>query len=204
MSQITTGIRSLLSKPKVYELFQRFMGANKTRKLFISKFIAPYPSEYILDIGCGPAGILGFLPDVNYYGFDISEDYIKNAKQNYGDRGKFYAKYLSADDIEKLPKFDLVLLSGVLHHVDDDTAIDILNLAYSALKPHGRLVTTDGCFVKGQNPIARFLIKHDRGQNIKTEDAYVNLAKNVFTDVKSTIYHITWIPYTLCYLECTK
>ena len=202
--QVATGIRSILSNPLIYEAFQRIMGAGKARKVFVSKFIEPYPMSNILDIGCGPAAILAYLPEVNYYGFDISEAYITKAKAAYGDRGSFHAKYLTFEDINQLPKFDLVLLSGVIHHVDDETAIDILKLAYSALKPHGRLVTTDGCLVDGQNPIARFLITRDRGQNIKTEEGYTNLAKNVFSHVDTSICHRRWVPYTLCYMVCTR
>jgi len=204
MSQVTTGIRALLSSPLLYELFQRLMGADKNRKRFVSEFITPYPATNILDIGCGPAGILDYLPNSNYYGFDISETYISKARKIYGDKGIFFLKYLTDEDIEVLPKFDLVLLSGVLHHVDDATSIHILNLAYKALKPNGRLITTDGCIVKGQNPLARFLIKQDRGQNIKTEDGYLQLAKNVFQNVESSIHHSAWIPYTLCYMVCTR
>ena len=204
MSQITTGIRAILSNPYVYEFFQKIMGATKGRKKFISEFIAPYPVNSILDIGCGPADILASLPDVTYYGFDISERYIKKARGAYGSKGNFFAKHLTPDDIDTLPKFDLVLLTGVLHHVDDETGINIMKMAQDALKPKGRLITTDCCLVDGQNPLARFLINKDRGQNIKSEEGYLRLARSVFKDVGSTIHHQAWIPYTHCFMVCTK
>lgn len=204
MTQVTSGVLSLLSIPQVYEAFQRLMGAHAGRKSFVSKFIEPYPVNTVLDIGCGPAGILAYLPAVDYYGFDISEYYIAKARETYGEKGKFFAKHLTDEDIASLPKFDVVLLSGVLHHVNDETAIHILTLAYKALKPKGRLITIDGCLVDGQNKFARYLIKQDRGRNIKTEDGYIQLANNVFVDVDSYIHHRTWIPYTLCYMVCTR
>ena len=202
MSQVTSGIRALLSHPVIYEVFQNIMGAHKARREFVVKFIEPYPVEFVLDIGCGPANILPYLPEVNYYGFDISETYIADAKKKYGDKGNFFAKNLTYEDIDSLPKFDFVLLSGILHHVDDETVIQILKLAKKALKPKGRVVAIDGCLVDGQNPIARFLINHDRGQNVKTEEGYRQLAMNVFNDVETTISHSVWIPYTLCYTVC--
>ena len=202
MSQVTSGIRALLSHPVIYEAFQNIMGAHNARREFVAKFIEPYPVESVLDIGCGPANILSCLPEVNYYGFDISETYIADAKKKYGDKGSFFAKNLAYEDIDNLPKFDFVLLSGVLHHVDDETVIQILKLAKKALKPKGRVVAIDGCLVDGQNPIARFLINHDRGQNVKTEEGYRQLAMNVFNDVETTISHSVWIPYTLCYTVC--
>lgn len=204
MSQVTTGIRALLSSPFIYETFQRIMGATKARSKLFSEFIEPYSVESVLDIGCGPASILAYLPEVDYYGFDISESYIAKASEKYGDKGTFFAKHITDEDIDGLPKFDFVLLSGVLHHVDDETAVHILKLAKKALKPKGRVVAIDGCLVDGQNPVARFLINQDRGQNIKTEEGYKQLAMNVFNDVKTSIYHRTWVPYTLCYMVCTR
>ena len=180
------------------------MGARKGREKFVTKFIEPYDVKKILDIGCGPAEILSCLDNIDYYGYDISTRYIDSAKYRYADKGKFYNKAIAIEDLADKPKFDFVLMHGLLHHVDDDTAIKLLTIAHAALKTGGRLVTADGCLVEKQNPIARFLINNDRGQNVKTESGYTNLANNVFKEVKSYVRHQSWIPYTLCYLECTK
>ena len=204
MSQVTTGVRSLLSSPLVYETFQYMMGASKGRDKFVSRFIKPYDVKTILDIGCGPAEILSCLDNVDYYGYDISTRYIESAKHRYADKGKFFNKAITMEDLADKPKFDFVLMHGLLHHVDDNTAIKLLTVAHAALKTGGRLVTADGCLVEKQNPIARFLIKNDRGQNVKTQSGYTNLVNNVFEEVKPHIHHQSWIPYTLCYLECTK
>lgn len=193
-----------MSAPYVYELFQKIMGAEGVRKRFVKEYIDGQQVGSILDIGCGPAEIVKYLDDVDYYGFDISESYIENAKKRFGSRGRFFAKNIKLDDLESLPKFDLVIMHGLLHHIDDSTAVKMLGIAREALKEEGRLVTVDGCFVKGQNPVARYLIEHDRGQNIKTEEGYCSLASAVFDDVDSKIYHQAWVPYTLCYMECRR
>ena len=153
MSQATTGIRSLSSIPFIYEIVQRLMGAKNAREKFVKRFIEPFPSDAILDIGCGPAAILDYLHSVNYYGYDINKASIEKARQAYGSRGKFFAKALTLDDLDDMPKFDIVLLTGVLHHLDDESAIDILKMAFKALKPNGRLITTDGCYVQGDRSI---------------------------------------------------
>lgn len=204
MSQITTGFRALLSNPLIYEFSQRVMGASKSRERFVSEFVEPYLVENVLDIGCGPANILAYMPGVDYYGYDISESYITKARNYFGDKGKFFAKHLTYEDVDSMPKFDLVLLTGVLHHLDDEAAIDVLSMAYKSLKSNGRLITTDPCLVDGQNPIARYLIEHDRGQNVKVEIGYKKLAKKAFNNVEISIRHIRWVPYTLCYMICTK
>lgn len=202
--QITTGIRSLLSHPKVYSTFQYFMGAKQGWSHFVSNYVRPANGNTILDIGCGPADIVDYLPKVDYSGFDISEEYIAKAKAKYGQRGKFYAKTLTLADLEHMPKFDLVIVCGVLHHLDDQTAKDIFKLAFAALKAGGRLLTIDPCFTPNQNFIARFIISKDRGQNVRNQAGYESLARNVFSKTEVIIKHKAWIPYTHCILECTK
>ena len=76
----------------------------------------------ILDVGCGPADILAYLPNVDYWGFDISEAYIERAGNAFGTRGHFNCKQLQVDDLDELPKFDVVLAIGLLHHIDDQVA----------------------------------------------------------------------------------
>ncbi|PKO91301.1 MAG: class I SAM-dependent methyltransferase [Betaproteobacteria bacterium HGW-Betaproteobacteria-1] len=204
MAQITTGIRSIFSNPTVYSLFQNLMGARKFRVGFIDEFVRPFPGSALLDIGCGPADILEFLPKVDYWGFDISESYINQATIRFGAKGHFQCKLLQEADLAQMPAFDIVLLMGVLHHLDDQTATDVLNLANKALKPGGRLLTFDPCFEPGQSPIARFLINHDRGQNVRSQQGYTKLAEQVFKSPKVIVRHQSWVPYTHCFMECTR
>lgn len=204
MSQVTSGIYKILSIPVFYELFQRLMGAHKSRKIFVKNFIEDNDVRTILDIGCGPASLLEYINDVEYYGFDISKSYIDSAKKKYGNKGHFFAKKLSLEDLNELPKFDLVIMQGVLHHIDRNTAINLLKVAKNTLNENGRLVATDPCLEKGQNPVAKYLIKHDRGRNIKNKKGYYALASRVFKYVDITVYHQRWIPYTICRLVCYR
>ena len=201
--QITTGIRSVLSHAAIYSAFQYMMGAKEGWSLLVNNYIRPKNGDVILDIGCGPADILEHLPNVEYWGFDISEEYINKAKKKYGSKGKFFSRMLSISDIEQMPKFDLVIACGVLHHVDNKTACDLFNLAYIALKPGGRFVTVDPCFTSDQNPIAGFLISKDRGKHVRDSSGYESLALSTFAKVVVSVKHKIWIPYTHCYMECT-
>lgn len=194
----------MLSAPSIYRAFQKIMGAHSARINLTEEFIRPFSGCAILDIGCGPADILEYFPDVDYWGFDISEAYIRQANIRHGQRGKFHLRELTSSDVEQMPSFDIVLALGLLHHLDDDGAVAVMRLAHKALKPGGRLITTDPCLELGQNPIARYLVKNDRGQHVRTKAEYEAIASVVFESPRVEVRHKSGIPYTHCYMECTR
>ena len=79
-----------------------------------------------------------------------------------------------------------------------------MKLSSNALNENGKLLTVDPCFVSSQNPIARFLIRHDRGQNVRSLDGYTEIATQVFPNTRAVIRHQAWIPYTHCIMECIR
>jgi SAM-dependent methyltransferase len=204
MAQITSGIRAMLSSPRLYTAFQNLMGARKGWKRFVAEFVRPAAGCRILDIGCGPGDLLTYLPAVEYWGFDLSLGYIAYATEKFAGRGRFQCKILEKADLAALPKFDVVVASGLLHHMDDSQARDLFELAREALIPGGRLLTVDPVFEAGQNLLARYLIAKDRGQNVRSGAGYDALAASVFDQRKVSIRHKRWIPYTHCYMECTR
>jgi SAM-dependent methyltransferase len=204
MAQITNGVRSVLSHPLVYSAFQSLMGAHRSRTRFVQEFVRPFPGMKVLDVGCGPADILAYLPGVDYWGFDISPEYIARAQVRFGSRGRFASRLLLASDLVALPAFDVVLAMGVLHHLDDAVAGQVIQLAHHALAAGGRLLTIDPCLDPSQNPVARFLIRRDRGQNVRDRAGYAALAQSAFRQPRVEVRHTLWIPYTHCFLECCK
>lgn len=204
MAQTTHGVRAILSHPLVYSTLQTLMGAHSSRKSFVENYVRPFPGMKVLDIGCGPADILAYLPTVDYSGFDISQDYIGQACKRFGTIGQFHCRQLAAEDLKSLPSFDVVFALGLIHHLEDDEAINVMQLALRALKPGGRLLTIDPCLEPSQNPIARMLIRGDRGQNVRDKAGYEALARGVFESPRVEVRHRAWIPYTHCFMECTR
>lgn len=205
MSQSTSGLYSVLSSTTVYRLFQSILGGNKARIAFVQDHVRAKSDSCILDVGCGPADILEFLPpQCTYWGFDISSPYIAHARKRFGDRGQFFDREFTSSDLDKIPSMDVVIATGLIHHLDDETAETLLKTISDALKPGGRLITLDGVFDDSQNPIARWLISKDRGQHVRTIPQYHSLFSSAFPAPQVQLQHRTWIPYTYCLCECIK
>ena len=112
---------------------------------------------------------------------DISPEYICSAKKRFGSRGRFFCSDVGLATIEEEQgTFDLVLAIGVIHHLDDAQAAKLFDLARLALRPTGRLVTYDGCYVPDQSKIARWFLSHDRGNFIRARAEYLRLASARF------------------------
>jgi len=206
MSQISSGIRSMLTLSPVFDLMQNFAGAKRGREIFCHDYLRARSDSVVLDIGCGTAAILDSLPEgVEYYGFDLSPAYIATATRKYGDRGHFICRDVNDVSDDDLPFCDLAIASGLLHHLDDQEAGHLLSGIHRRLNTGGRLVTLDGCFLPGQSWIAGSLLRADRGQNVRNLEGYVGLAEPFFSVVTAHIREdMNRIPYTLAILECTK
>ena len=203
MTQTTSGIRAILSVGRVYDSFQDLSGARRARRRFADEYIRAAPGHRILDIGCGTAAILEHLPGVEYWGFDLSRDYVETARTRYGARGNFYCSDISEVNLQKLPRFDVVLALGVLHHLDDAGVLTLLRLARTAFGETGRLITWDPCYVDRQSVLRRLIIGMDRGRNVRDELGYQRLCEAVFGRVHGHIRHdLLRIPYTHAIFEC--
>lgn len=203
MPSLLSALRTILFLPAAYNLLQNLLGGKKGRCHILNEYICAKDGDHILDIGCGTAEILAGLPDVRYFGFDSSQKYIEAATAKFGEKGNFRCEDVNSANLMGLPKFDIVLALGVLHHLDDGGAAKLLGLAKSALKNNGRVITVDPCLVAGQSKIARFIINRDRGKFVRNLEGYLDLVRPVFAQVDHVIRHdLIRIPYTHLILEC--
>jgi SAM-dependent methyltransferase len=188
MAQLTTGIRGILSNPRLYDLFQDIAGARKFREMYVAEYIRPVGFERVLDIGCGTGAILELLPDsIDYVGFDASAEYINAAQCRFGNRARFFCEYLNDIRLNELGEFDVVLANGVIHHLKDDEVTNLCRISAEALMPSGRMITHDPCYSPKQSRVAHYIVGLDRGQNVRNGEAYAALLHPFFRDVQLDI-----------------
>lgn len=194
----------ILSSPTVYLAFQTLVGGVRARQRCIADYVRPASGLAVLDIGCGPGYAITYFPKPQYYGFDVSPRYIRYARSRFAAHGKFFCTVFDESAAGSVPPVDVVLLMGLVHHLDDDEAVKLFTTIKRVMKPEGRLVTLDGGYRTGQSAIAKMFLDNDRGKHVRDEQGYVKIAGRVFSKVQSIAREdLFLIPYTSVILQCS-
>jgi ubiquinone/menaquinone biosynthesis C-methylase UbiE len=170
-SENNSGLRSFLKLSSVYDFVQKSLSKkNLWKEVLDVLFPGTKQQLRVLDIGCGTGNFLLSnplgIPEKIYTGIDPSSQYIETAKSRFPE-----ATFLlgTASDIDIPPEsFDLVVFAGVLHHLNDSEAEEAITFALEKVSDQGAVVSIDPVFFKGQNPIAKFIAKLDRGQHVRS------------------------------------
>jgi SAM-dependent methyltransferase len=191
-------MRRILEAPTIYQSFQVMGGFFSARTRAIGEYLKLKAGDRVLDIGCGPGFIANHLPaGVIYNGFDIDRRYISYAQKHFGNRGKFHCEIFDQESARQFEGVDVVMMNGLLHHVDDQTALNLLKTAKAVLRPGGTGFTLDGCFRQNQSPFVRWLLESDRGRYVRTKEGYEELCGAAFERVDVKVREdLSWVPYT--------
>ena len=206
MSQKTTGLYQLIGFPRIYATVQRMLGGADARRRMVDTLMQPPTAGRILDLGCGAGDILHVLPPAcDYIGIDANPRHIEAARSTHGSRGRFVCGDFTVAPTLREGGEDLVIMLGLIHHLDDAAAVAALRLAYDLLAPDGRLFAIDPCRSPNQHLIARFLINRDSGQAVRDEPGYRRLAEAALPNFETVVRHdLIRVPYTHCILTCRR
>lgn len=188
----------ILSSPFLYNLLQFTVGAMSARKIVINNYSTIKSKYKVLDIGCGTGYIVKYLPDdISYIGIDVNKKYIDYAKNKYSNKYSFICEYITTESILKYGSFDMIMMNGLIHHLDDSEVINILSVAKSTLKDTGSIVGIDGCYKNNQDIISLWMLDNDRGKFVRNRIEYELLYKKVFNNIFMELRNdISYFPYS--------
>jgi SAM-dependent methyltransferase len=95
-------------------------------------------SSRIVEIGCGPLGMIEYLPGIEKVGFDPLNDQYQKLFRNVRARDVRYVTQLESLVADRRGAFDLLICFNVLDHTPDPLLI--LRQSMSLLRPGGRFL----------------------------------------------------------------
>ena len=167
-------IEVTLANPILFEAQQKFCNDYKDVREEFSDFL-DRKNQNILDVGCSTGTGANDIFDMetnNYFGVDISPDYVERASKRYPN-GNFLVMDARNLDFED-NFFDIVIFNGVLHHMDDQLVQDCMIDVGRVLKPDGKLLIAEPLYTPGRM-VSNTLLSLDRGRYIRDLDGYRNL-----------------------------
>ena len=177
---IMLSLRSILDVPRVYQSFQELGGFFGARLRFLRRSGFDFEGANVIDVGCGPGFMRPHLPaSARYFGFDTDRRYIDYARAQDQVNAEYLCQVFDASSISITGLADIVMMNGLLHHLDDDTARALIRDAADCLVPGGHLLTLDGCYRPGQSLFRRKILDWDRGRHVRDEDGYLGLFDGV-------------------------
>ena len=199
---------TLGEKAHLYNSVQRLVGSERVWNGFLHSteglLTGWQQNDLWVDLGCGTAELLERLPkSIVYLGIDNNQQYIDFAKQKYKHRPNTHFVCSDWNDSHWQQTYcsqpiGVVSLLGLLHHLNDKDAQDVLHLSMDLVKMNGYLITLDGCKEIHASKIERFFYWIDRGNYVRSAAAL----KNLFPSAPTMSLYNNWLRVPYCYAIC--
>jgi 2-polyprenyl-3-methyl-5-hydroxy-6-metoxy-1,4-benzoquinol methylase len=152
--------------PRLWLLFQQLIGGTKDKQsLALSSWNG---QRQILEIGCSVGNIADAfrsLPGISYTGIDIDGNTIKVAQQRFTGTAFRFLEESVQNHAKSKSRYDYVLVAGMLHHIDDATAIDILRSTRFLCSPGATVLIYDPDTLTPSDPaLVRWYYKLEQGK----------------------------------------
>lgn len=173
-------VDELAERPAVFDFLRWVLEAGYCGEKYVIRREQLSAAVRVLDLGCGTGALARNFCAESYVGVDANPRYIERAVKT---KPGYTFAVMDARSL-KFPSFsfDAVLISGVIHHLDDDDALAILREAQRVLKlKTGRFVMWEDIPMRRPwNLIGRVVHALDAGKHIRLAERYEDLAHSVF------------------------
>ncbi|WP_158243959.1 class I SAM-dependent methyltransferase [Mycobacterium sp. 4858] len=174
------GVHALAVEPRTFDLLRWILEAGYRGEKRVLRREGITEAASVLDLGCGTGVMASSFRPESYVGVDLNPRYISRARAT-----KSRYRFEVADG-RSLPfadgSFDAVLISGVIHHLDDATVHGFLQEARRVLVPgRGVLLMSEPVPTRHRwNWIGRLVVRLDEGDFIRPSERYLEMACEVF------------------------
>jgi SAM-dependent methyltransferase len=176
--------QKLLGHPFVYNRLRPWVVGGIDMTAFYESLEAG-ATDVIVDVGCGTGDALRYLSSFEaYHGFDVDARAIEFAVARAGGRPDvtFEARRVTSDDLASL-RPSLVILAGLLHHLDDEQFVHLLELL-AGTPSIRRIATQDVVYLPGER-VSNLLARLDRGRYVREQDGYRALVERAGLRIES-------------------
>ena len=175
------------------EKFDKNLDYYHESKILITKNRAKHNPKNILDFGSGVGTMIPYMKKkfkkCKIYAFDESKQSLRFLKKKYP-----FVRCLKK--IDGKIKFDLIFLSGVIHHIDKNIRKKILKKIFISLKKSGKLVIFEH---NPYNPLTNIVVKNcefDRDAQLIKKSELIRICEDVKFKVEDSAY-IFFFPTSL-------
>ena len=180
-------VEAILKYPSLYRFYQKTVRSRYSEYDFFKFIFEKYQSRNlrVLDLCCGDSYILNFIKPFikDYLGVDVSEKYLKFSKDNWQNFNFKKLDLNDKDSIKEISAFkpNFIFINGAIHHLDDETTINI-NKLINFFK-NSIFLSVDP--VISNKLLNKLMIFFDRGRFIRKQEKYSKLMQgcnNVIID----------------------
>lgn len=181
-------VEAILKYPSLYRFYQKTVRSRYSEYDFFKFIFEKYQSRNlrVLDLCCGDSYILNFIKPFikDYLGVDVSEKYLKFSKDNWQNFNFKKLDLNDKDSIKEISAFkpNFIFINGAIHHLDDETTINI-NKLINFFK-NSIFLSVDPV-ISNNKLLNKLMIFFDRGRFIRKQEKYSKLMQgcnNVIID----------------------
>jgi len=186
----------MAEQPLLFHYLRKLPEFNyRATKARIRRILAQRAPRRVLDLGCGTGEFADLFAPEGYLGLDVHPGYVALARRlRPGHRFECHDGTTWEGDGEP---FDLTLINGVLHHLDDATARALLGSALRHTRRGGSLVVIEDAEVEGGGPLAGLVHALDHGHFIRSPETWTRLVGEFLRIDESETYRSGICPYHL-------
>lgn len=138
----------------------------------VKKIILKYRGtpKSVLDLGSGNGYLASLFSPKSYVGYEIDRKLVKESRIAYP---KYDFRQADATKLNLERKFDLILVIGVIHHLNDKQFEDVLGVIDKHISRKGKVIILEAISpISEFNLVGRVIRYLDRGEHVRSVDAY--------------------------------